>query len=77
MNINALIPSIVTNQWNLLPLYLQNLVIITTQILAVTICVILTVAFTTYFERKVIGYMQGRIGPNRVGIKGLGQPFID
>ena len=77
MNINALIPPIVTNQWNLLPLYLQNLVIITTQILAVTICVILTVAFTTYFERKVIGYMQGRIGPNRVGIKGLGQPFAD
>ena len=77
MNINVLIPSIVTNQWNLLPLYLQNLVIITTQILAVTICVILTVAFTTYFERKVIGYMQGRIGPNRVGIKGLGQPFAD
>jgi NADH-quinone oxidoreductase subunit H len=56
---------------------LQNLVVITTQILAVTICVILTVAFTTYFERKVIGYMQGRIGPNRVGIKGLGQPFAD
>jgi|TARA_B110000438_G_scaffold113167_1_gene111016 NADH-quinone oxidoreductase subunit H len=77
MNINAFIPSIVTNQWNLLPLYLQNLVVITTQILAVTICVILVVAFTTFFERKVIGYMQGRIGPNRVGIKGLGQPFAD
>jgi NADH-quinone oxidoreductase subunit H len=77
MNLNALMPSIVMNQWNLMPLYLQNLVIITTQILAVTICVILTVAFTTYFERKVIGYMQGRIGPNRVGIKGLGQPFAD
>ena len=77
MNLNAIMPSIVMNQWNLMPLYLQNLVIITTQILAVTICVILTVAFTTYFERKVIGYMQGRIGPNRVGIKGLGQPFAD
>ena len=75
--VNAFIPSIVTNQWNLLPLYLQNLVVITTQILAVTICVILVVAFTTFFERKVIGYMQGRIGPNRVGIKGLGQPFAD
>jgi NADH-quinone oxidoreductase subunit H len=55
----------------------QHLVIITTQILAVTICVILTVAFTTYFERKVIGYMQGRLGPNRVGPLGLGQPFAD
>jgi len=55
----------------------QYLVIITMQILAVTICVILTVAFTTYFERKVIGYMQGRLGPNRVGPLGLGQPFAD
>jgi NADH:ubiquinone oxidoreductase subunit H len=39
--------------------------------------VILAVAFTTYFERKVIGYMQGRVGPNRVGPLGLGQPFAD
>jgi len=77
MNFTNFIPTFITEQWNLLPLYLQNLVVITTQILAVTICVILTVAFTTYFERKVIGYMQGRIGPNRVGIKGLGQPFAD
>ena len=43
----------------------------------ISICVILAVAFTTYFERKVIGYMQGRLGPNRVGPKGLGQPFAD
>jgi NADH-quinone oxidoreductase subunit H len=77
MNFTNFMPTFITEQWNLLPLYLQNLVVITTQILAVTICVILTVAFTTYFERKVIGYMQGRIGPNRVGIKGLGQPFAD
>ena len=77
MNFTNFMPTFITEQWNLLPLYLQNLVVITIQILAVTICVILTVAFTTYFERKVIGYMQGRIGPNRVGIKGLGQPFAD
>ena len=77
MNFTNFMPTFITEQWNLLPLYLQNLVVITTQILAVTICVILTVAFTTYFERKVIGYMQGRMGPNRVGIKGLGQPFAD
>ena len=77
MNFTNFMPTFITEQWSLLPLYLQNLVVITTQILAVTICVILTVAFTTYFERKVIGYMQGRIGPNRVGIKGLGQPFAD
>ena len=63
--------------WASVPADLQYLIVITTQILAVTIIVILTVAFTTFFERKVIGYMQGRLGPNRVGPFGLGQPFAD
>jgi NADH-quinone oxidoreductase subunit H len=63
--------------WAAVPSDLQYLIIVTTQILAVTITVILTVAFTTYFERKVIGHMQRRLGPNRVGPLGLGQPFAD
>ena len=37
----------------------------------------LSVAYLTYFERKVIGYMQVRIGPNRVGPLGLIQPIAD
>jgi NADH-quinone oxidoreductase subunit H len=63
--------------WASVPPDYQHLIIVTVQILIVTITVILAVAFTTYFERKVIGYMQGRLGPNRVGPLGLGQPFAD
>jgi NADH-quinone oxidoreductase subunit H len=60
-----------------LPEWVQYLTITTWKILFVLIAVILIVAFSTYFERKVIGSMQARVGPNRVGPLGLGQPFAD
>jgi NADH-quinone oxidoreductase subunit H len=50
------------------------------QAMICTICVILVMAVYTLAERKVIGYMQARRGPNRVNlfwIPGLGQPFAD
>src|SRR5579872_6011464 len=40
-------------------------------------CLIGTVILYTYSERKVIGFMQDRIGPNRVGPIGLLQPLAD
>ncbi len=60
---------------------LQAALVSTIWILIVTVTLILSVAFTTLWERKVIGWMQLRKGPNRVRIfglfPGLGQPFAD
>jgi NADH-quinone oxidoreductase subunit H len=47
------------------------------KIVAIAVPLILAVAYLTFWERKVIGWMQVRIGPNRVGPWGLLQPFAD
>ena len=47
------------------------------KIVAIILPLLISVAYLTLAERKVIGSMQVRVGPNRVGWKGLGQPFAD
>src|ERR1700728_375261 len=65
--------SIITPYWTT-PLLLA------VQTLMVMVCLILTMAFYTLAERKVIGWIQARKGPNRVNllwIPGAAQPFAD
>ena len=47
------------------------------KIILIVVPVMISVAYLTFFERRVIGFMQSRIGPNRVGYFGLLQPIAD
>ena len=62
-------------QW--MPESLANVSIIVMKITALLVPLLLGVAYLTLAERKVIGYIQVRIGPNRVGPRGLLQPIAD
>ncbi|BAN69383.1 NADH-quinone oxidoreductase subunit NuoH [endosymbiont of unidentified scaly snail isolate Monju] len=64
--------------WDALPLVVQILL----KIVLIVAPLMVLVAYYTYAERKVIGHMQVRMGPNRVGffgfrMLGLGQPIAD
>jgi NADH-quinone oxidoreductase subunit H len=67
--------------WGTIPEAVRSAVLSTSIILALTVSLILTVAYLTLWERKLIGWMQVRKGPNRVRLfgvlPGFGQPFAD
>ena len=76
-------PAFIAEWWaGLLP-DVQAAIVVSVQILGVLIAVVISVALLTLAERKVIGYMQLRLGPNRVTffglpfLRGWAQPFAD
>ncbi|MEN8176254.1 MAG: NADH-quinone oxidoreductase subunit NuoH, partial [Pseudomonadota bacterium] len=73
---------LISNLLSWAPEWLQTLVVIVLKIVAIVLPLMIVVAYYTYAERKVIGHMQVRMGPNRVGffgfrLWGLGQPIAD
>ncbi len=54
-----------------------TLTVMVLKIIVVFVAMLLSVAYTTWLERKVLGHMQLRYGPMRTGWHGLMQPISD
>ena len=63
--------------WNAIPELYREILIISVLVVVFLLVLMGAVAYVTFAERKIIGYMQVRIGPNRVGPRGWLQPIAD
>jgi NADH-quinone oxidoreductase subunit H len=63
--------------WAWFPWWAQILLLNLGKIVVILLPLFTAVAYLTFAERKIIGYMQARLGPNRVGPRGWLQPIAD
>jgi NADH-quinone oxidoreductase subunit H len=66
-----------TQLWNGIPEWIQLLLLNLGKVILIVAPLMVAVAYFTFAERKLIGYMQVRVGPNRVGPRGWLQPIAD
>ena len=55
----------------------EKVIIVVFKIVVILVSLLISIAYLTLAERKVLGYMQVRRGPNVVGVYGLLQPLAD
>jgi NADH-quinone oxidoreductase subunit H len=60
-----------------MPLWILGLIFLVIKLAAVLLVLLLGAAYLVYFERRLLGFMQVRLGPNRAGPLGLLQPLAD
>nr|AMW67774.1 NADH dehydrogenase subunit 1 [Semidalis aleyrodiformis] len=58
-------------------MFSYDYILLIIMVLLMLVCVLISVAYLTLFERKILGYIQLRKGPNKVGFVGILQPFSD